>query len=129
AAYPPVNNKTGLLRKCGEVLGGSTGSINYKTDMSFEPNDRCIWVIVPQPGPRSKIMIQVSSIGIYDSDDHLYMMQLVDANGEELPNAPNKTKLVRYQIYEARSREVYIVFYSDSSSQGSGFSLTWSVAG
>ncbi|CAL8069687.1 unnamed protein product [Orchesella dallaii] len=31
--------------------------------------------------------------------------------------------------YESRSREVYIVFYADSSGSGTGFSLTWSLQG
>ncbi|CAL8069675.1 unnamed protein product [Orchesella dallaii] len=117
------------VSQCGGVLGGVSGTISYKSNINYRNNERCIWAIVPQPVPKSSIVISVNSFGITDTDDHLYLMQLTDVYGEDLPNAPNITKLRKYVTYTPRSREVYIVFYSDFAISGDGFSLTWRVAG
>ncbi|ODM99542.1 Cubilin, partial [Orchesella cincta] len=128
--YPSSSNsRSGLVSQCGEVLGGSTGTIMYKPHASYRSSERCIWVIVPQPRPRSSIVINVGTNGIESTYDHLYMMELTDVNGVELSDAPRITRLGRYGTYEAESREVYIVFYSDSSVSGYGFSLTWRATG
>ncbi|CAL8070959.1 unnamed protein product [Orchesella dallaii] len=126
--YPSSYNGSGQLTmpKCGEVLGGTSGTIEYQL---YDKNDRCIWVIVPQPLPTSSIVIKVNSNGIYDSNDLLYMMELTDINGEELEDSPRITRFVGRNTYEAQGREVYIVFYADSSGSGTGFSLTWSLQG
>lgn len=56
-------------------------------------------------------------------------MEIVDVNGTELVNGPRITRLGRYGTYDAYSREVYVVFYSDSSVTGNGFSLSWRTTG
>ncbi|CAL8069663.1 unnamed protein product [Orchesella dallaii] len=128
--YPSSSNsRSGLASQCGEILGGTTGTIMYKPHVSYRNSERCVWVIVPQPRPRSSIVINVGTNGIESTYDHLYMVELTDVNGAELSDAPRITRLGRYGTYEALSREVYIVFYSDSSVSGYGFSLTWRATG
>ncbi|ODM91722.1 hypothetical protein Ocin01_14958, partial [Orchesella cincta] len=62
------------------------------------------------------------------------MMELTDANGNELFNSPNITALRRLYSYSSnqytsQSREVYIIFYSDSAVVGDGFSISWRATG
>ncbi|ODM94759.1 Deleted in malignant brain tumors 1 protein [Orchesella cincta] len=127
----PSNTRygVGLASQCGGVLGGTSGTIMYKPHETYSENERCVFVIVSQPRPTSSIIIDVVRNGIEDPDDHLYMMELTDVNGEELSDAPRITNLEKHGMYEAQSREVYIVFYSDSSVSGNGFSLTWNSKG
>ncbi|CAL8069683.1 unnamed protein product [Orchesella dallaii] len=124
--YLPLSNAS----SCGGIVGGTDGNIRYKPSLPYGNNERCIWVIVPQPIPRSSIEIKVLSTGITDTDDHLYVMELTDVNGQELEGGPKITSLAqRYFSYVAQSREVYIVFYTDSAVLGNGFSVEWTSSG
>lgn len=115
--------------KCGEVLGGVSGTLSYKPHASYRNGERCIWVIVPQPRPRSSIVLNVGTNGVENTYDHLYMMELTNSSGTTRSTGPKITRLGRYGNYEAHSREVYIVFYSDSSVTGYGFSISWRSSG
>ncbi|CAL8069667.1 unnamed protein product [Orchesella dallaii] len=131
AEEPYYESEINYNETCGGIVGGILGTISYKRYQQYLENERCIWVIVPQPRPLSVISINVHRSGINDKHGHLYAMELTDAYGKGLPDAPRITSFHQSISYQAGSREVYIVFYSDSfaNSRGYGFDLSWMVEG
>ncbi len=129
--YPSssTNTSIGTDNECGEILGGENGTLAYKPNLPYKNGERCIWTLVPQRLPRESIDIKVDLNGLENFYDQLYMMELVNVNGTELDGGPRITRLGRNGTYTANSREVYIIFSSDMSIPGNGFSLSWMASG
>ncbi|OXA43584.1 Cubilin [Folsomia candida] len=115
-----------LKPKYGEVCGGvisgrSEGGIS-ESYSSYQPNSRCVWII--HPFPRTEIVVTLTQLQIEEGRENLFAVGIDDDGG--LVTTPLTEENV---LYELSGRVILIVFYSDTSLQLYGFSLTWKAKG
>ncbi|CAL8070822.1 unnamed protein product [Orchesella dallaii] len=108
--------------ECGGAIIGDKGKISYNSGLEYLNNERCVWIL---HSPKSKsIKLKLLEVGFETCCDYL-LVNTIDPETGLLRNDTQKlTKTLKFE-----ESLVVIVFYSDPSSPGTGFSLEFSSSG
>ncbi|CAL8070875.1 unnamed protein product [Orchesella dallaii] len=111
--------------ECGGVITADRGVISYKTGLKYLDNERCVWIL---HSPNTSIIkLNLLEHGFEHCCDYL----LVNTIDPETGWIRNDTNIIRGDNKTLTIEEslIVIVFFSDHSNTGNGFSLEFSSSG
>ncbi|CAL8070881.1 unnamed protein product [Orchesella dallaii] len=115
----------GHLAECGGVIRADRGVISYKTGLRYLDNERCVWTL---HSPNSSIInLNLLEDGFESCCDYL----LVNTIDPETGRIRNDTRKIKgdNKTHTIEDSLIVIVFVSDHSNTGNGFSLEFSSSG
>lgn len=64
------------MDQCGEILTSRTGKISYKKDVSYDNNERCVWIIHEDVMREGEIKVQLTKDGFEQYYDYVTLASL-----------------------------------------------------
>ncbi|XP_021948147.1 uncharacterized protein LOC110845903 isoform X1 [Folsomia candida] len=107
---------------CGGILIGDAGLLSYKFRQPYLNNERCIWTI--RANRRQRVMLQVLEDGFQNTSNSDFIT-VTEFTEEMTLVTSSRIEQGNRAVHTFRGPLLFVSFFSDSTTHGNGFTLTF----